>query len=163
MAATRKQKKIFQSAEALARHLGPVRARGKKLVTTNGCFDIIHAGHVQYLYEAKSFGDILAVGINADETVRRLKGPGRPIQSARERCLIVSALEMVDAVFIFPEPDPVAFLETLKPDVHVKGGDYTADIIEKAAVEHNGGVVKIVGVFPDRSTSGIVRKIHAMR
>jgi D-glycero-beta-D-manno-heptose 1-phosphate adenylyltransferase len=152
-------KKAFHSAVELGKFLKPQRKQGKTLVTTNGCFDIIHAGHIQYLREAKRLGDILAVGINSDASVRKLKGAGRPLQNEKDRCLVVSALDMVDAAFVFTEDDPRTFLEILKPDIHVKGGDYTRDIIERETIERNGGIVKIVSFLQGRSTTRLIRKM----
>jgi rfaE bifunctional protein nucleotidyltransferase chain/domain len=154
-------KKVFPSAAVIAERYKPLRDAGKRLVTTNGCFDIVHAGHVQYLYEARAQGDLLVVGVNADTVVRKLKGVDRPIQSESDRCLIVSSLEMVDAAFVFYEEDPRAFIEILRPDVHVKGGDYSADIIEREAVERNGGVVRIVSYAAGRSTTSLVSRLKA--
>ena len=153
-------KKVFSSAEEVGSRFRPLRDGGKRLVTTNGCFDILHAGHVRYLYEARALGDILIVGINADAVVKKLKGSSRPLQPENDRCLIVSALEMVDAVFLFNEDDPRAFIETLKPEVHVKGGDYTSAIIEKEAVERNGGIVRIVSFLKNHSTTSLIRKMN---
>jgi rfaE bifunctional protein nucleotidyltransferase chain/domain len=152
-------KKEFKSVTDLAKYLAPLRKKGKKLVTTNGCFDIIHAGHIKYLREAKRLGDILAVGVNADRSVRKLKGAGRPLQNENDRRLVISALDMVDAAFVFCEDDPRTFLEILKPDIHVKGGDYTSDIIEKPVVEQNGGRIKIVSYLKGRSTTRLIRNM----
>jgi D-glycero-beta-D-manno-heptose 1-phosphate adenylyltransferase len=152
-------KKVFHSAAELSKFIKPLRKQGKKLVTTNGCFDIIHAGHIQYLREAKKLGDILAVGVNSDASVKKLKGAGRPLQNEKDRCLVVSALDMVDAAFVFTQDDPRAFLGILKPDVHVKGGDYTRDIIERETVERNGGIVRIVSFLKGRSTTRLIRKM----
>lgn len=154
-------KKIFSSAAEIAQRFKPLRDGGKKLVTTNGCFDILHAGHIQYLYEARSQGNLLVVGINADATVRKLKGEGRPLQNEVDRCLIVSSLEMVDAVFVFSEDDPRGFIEVLKPDIHVKGGDYSADIIERSTVERYGGRVQIVSFVDGRSTTALINQMNA--
>lgn len=154
-------KKIFTSAAEIARRFKPLRDGGKTLVTTNGCFDILHAGHIQYLYEARNLGDVLVVGINADATVRKLKGEGRPLQNEQDRSFIVSSLEMVDAVFVFSEDDPRAFIEILKPDIHVKGGDYSADIIERSTVEKFGGRVQIVSFVDDRSTTALIKQMNA--
>lgn len=155
--------RFFGNAEAVRHHLERQREQGGTLVTTNGCFDIIHAGHVQYLRDAAALGDILVVGINSDATTRKLKGPGRPIQSQDDRCRIVAALRMVECAFVFEEDDPRAFIEILKPDIHVKGGDYTSDIIEKDTVERNGGRVEIVPFMDHRSTSSIVDAIRRNR
>jgi rfaE bifunctional protein nucleotidyltransferase chain/domain len=151
---------VFGNAHEVAAHIAPLRAAGKKLVTTNGCFDLIHAGHVHYLAGAAALGDILVVGVNGDESVRKLKGPGRPLQNEQDRVRIVGALRMVDCAFVFREDDPRAFLEALRPDVHVKGGDYPADIIERPVVEKHGGVVRIVALAPGRSTSSLVDRIR---
>jgi rfaE bifunctional protein nucleotidyltransferase chain/domain len=154
---------VFPDAAAVRDHFFPLRAAGKKLVTTNGCFDILHSGHIRYLAEAKTCGDILVVGINSDESVRRLKGPTRPLQHENDRALLVGALKSVDAAFIFREDDPCAFLEILRPDVHVKGGDYTRDMIEREVVERHGGVVKIVPFVKGYSTTSLVEKIRTTR
>ena len=132
-----------------------------RLVTTNGCFDIIHSGHIRYLCEAAGLGDLLVVGVNADEVVTRLKGPGRPVRKEDDRVLCVAALCMVDAAFIFREDDPRTFLEVLKPDIHVKGGDYTEDVIERGIVERHGGRVAIVSYLKGFSTSSVVRNIRS--
>lgn len=155
---TGEKKKFFDTVEDVDRHLLTLRRQGKTVVTTNGCFDILHAGHVQYLYEAASLGDILVVGVNADATVRKLKGDGRPVQNEQDRSRILAALEMVDCTFIFREDDPRRFLETLKPAVHVKGGDYGAGILEQETVERNGGVVRIVSFLDGRSTTSVLRR-----
>jgi rfaE bifunctional protein nucleotidyltransferase chain/domain len=152
--------KVFHDAQELGRYLAPKRAAGKRLVTTNGCFDIIHSGHVRYLSEAAGLGDLLVVGVNADEVVTRLKGPGRPVRKEDDRVLCVAALCMVDAAFIFREDDPRAFLEVLKPDLHVKGGDYTENIIEREVVEGHGGHVAIVSYLEGFSTTSVVKKIQ---
>jgi rfaE bifunctional protein nucleotidyltransferase chain/domain len=153
--------RIFKSAFAAKEHILPLRTQGKKLVTTNGCFDLLHAGHIRYLTEAASLGDILVVGINNDASVKKLKGPMRPLQNENDRALIIASLSMVDAVFIFREDDPRAFLEILRPDVHVKGGDYPNDIIEKPVVEKYGGTVRIVSLYKGFSTSSMVSKIRS--
>ena len=155
------ERRVFKNVFDVREFLAPLRAQGKRLVTTNGCFDIIHSGHVRYLAEAAGLGDLLVVGVNADETVARLKGPGRPVRREDDRALVVAALGMVDAAFIFREDDPRTFLEALRPDVHVKGGDYTADIIERATVERCGGRVAIVSYVNGYSTTSFVKKIRS--
>jgi rfaE bifunctional protein nucleotidyltransferase chain/domain len=159
----RSSTKVFGSVQEVARHVAPLRRQGKKLVTTNGCFDIIHTGHISCLYKAASLGDILAVGINSDRTTRKLKGAGRPVQTQSDRLSIVAALEMVDCAFVFEEDDPREFLRILKPDIHVKGGDYPLKLIESDVVEANGGRVVIVPFLKNRSTSGIVAKTRSHR
>jgi rfaE bifunctional protein nucleotidyltransferase chain/domain len=151
---------IFADAEEVREFIAPLRAAGKKIVTTNGCFDIIHAGHVQYLSEAARLGDVLVVGINSDDVVRALKGPDRPVQNEKDRLLVAGALRMVDCAFIFRENDPRAFLEILRPDVHVKGGDYDRNIIEKEVVERYRGSIAIVSYLPGHSTSSLVSKMR---
>ena len=143
---------VFETAEAVLEYITPLRKKGKTIVTTNGCFDIIHAGHIQYLSEAASKGEILVVGINCDEVVKKLKGEGRP----------VSALKMVDCAFIFTEDDPRIFLKIIKPDIHVKGGDYTEEILEKPVVEAHGGKISIVSFKEGYSTSEIINKIISL-
>lgn len=157
------QPRTFRSVAAISREVAPLRAQGKTLVTTNGCFDLLHAGHVRYLYDAAAMGDILVVGINCDAVVRKHKGANRPLQSEDDRCALVAALRMVDCAFIFDEDDPRAFLDILKPDIHVKGGDYAADaIIEKPVVERNGGVVRTVPFLDGRSTSRLVDRCRGI-
>lgn len=151
----------FEGAESVNEFLLPLRMQGKRIVTTNGCFDIIHAGHIQYLTDAASMGDALVVGLNSDASVAKLKGPSRPLQSQHDRALIISAMKMVTASFVFDEPDPRAFLAIIRPDIHVKGGDYTTDIIERPTVEAYGGRVAIVPFRKGCSTTGIVEKIKA--
>jgi D-glycero-beta-D-manno-heptose 1-phosphate adenylyltransferase len=153
------ENRVFTDAEEAKAFLAPLRAQGKTLVTTNGCFDIIHSGHVRYLTEAAGLGDLLVVGVNSDEVVGRLKGAGRPVRKEDDRTLVVAALAMVDGAFIFRENDPRRFLEVLQPDVHVKGGDYTKDIIERETVESHGGRVAIVSYVNGFSTTSIVSKI----
>jgi rfaE bifunctional protein nucleotidyltransferase chain/domain len=137
------------------------RAAGKTVVTTNGCFDILHVGHVRYLEEARRLGDMLIVGVNSDASVRRLKGPQRPVMPDRERAELLAALECVDYVTIFDEDTPCELLEALRPDVHVKGGDYTLDrVVEREVVERHGGRL-VVGIqIPAHSTTDIIREIQ---
>lgn len=148
------------SLTEINRTVSLLRKKGKTLVTTNGCFDLLHAGHIKYLADAASLGDLLVVGINSDASVSRLKGPERPIQNEIDRALLIWSLKMVDYTFIFPENDPIAFLEVLKPDIHVKGGDYTPDQLpEKSIVEKHGGKIVIVPFTTGLSTTSIVKKI----
>ena len=133
---------------------------GQKIVFTNGCFDILHRGHVEYLTEAKACGDKLVTALNSDSSVRGLKGDPRPIQSQEDRAVILDALESVDLVVIFDQETPAEIIKTLLPDVLVKGGDYTADTIVGAdIVTENGGEVKVIPFRSGQSTSGIVEKI----
>src|SRR6476620_3565347 len=118
-----------------------LRRAGRRLVVTNGCFDLLHAGHVTYLEAARNQGDTLLVGVNSDEAVRGLKGPGRPVNSEGDRALVLAALQSVDGVFVFRERDAVEFLKAVQPDIYVKGGDYTLDTInqdERRLIEASG-------------------------
>jgi D-glycero-beta-D-manno-heptose 1-phosphate adenylyltransferase len=144
--------------EALRRRLAEWRRTGEQVVLANGCFDLLHVGHVRYLRGAKALGGKLVVGINADESVRALKGTGRPLMPADERAEIIAALADVDAVVIFSEPDVRALVREIRPDVHAKGTDYTAESVpERDTVIECGGRVAIVGDPKDHSTSEIIR------
>ena len=133
---------------------------GQKIVFTNGCFDILHRGHVEYLTEAKACGDKLVTALNSDSSVRSLKGEARPIQSQEDRAVILDALESVDLVVIFDQETPEKIIKTLLPDVLVKGGDYTPDTIVGAdIVTENGGEVKVIPFRSGQSTSSIVENI----
>jgi len=137
-----------------------LRAAGKKIVFTNGCFDIIHTGHTRYLAIARSFGDILVVAVNSDASVRTIKGDKRPINSQAERAETLAALESVDFVTIFDEPDPHKVISALQPDVLVKGGDWPIEkIIGRDVVEARGGKVVNVPYVEGASTTGIIEKI----
>jgi rfaE bifunctional protein nucleotidyltransferase chain/domain len=134
------------------------RRAGERIVLGNGNFDLLHVGHVRYLGGAKALGGRLVVGINSDESVRALKGDGRPLMPAEERAEIVAALAVVDAVVIFPELDVRALIREIRPDIHAKGTDYTADSVpERDAVAEYGGRIAIVGDKKDHSTSEIIR------
>ena len=133
---------------------------GQKIVFTNGCFDILHRGHVEYLTEAKACGDKLVTALNSDTSVRGLKGEVRPIQSQEDRAVILDALESVDLVVIFDQETPAEIIKTLLPDVLVKGGDYSAETIVGAdTVTENGGEIKVIPFRSGQSTSSIVEKI----
>ncbi|HEV2884597.1 MAG TPA: adenylyltransferase/cytidyltransferase family protein [Pyrinomonadaceae bacterium] len=136
------------------------REKGLRVVFANGCFDVLHAGHVRYLEGAKSLGDLLVVGVNSDEQVSKQKGAGRPILPARERAELVASLEAVDLVTIFDEPTAEELLLTLRPDVHAKGTDYTVDTVpEREVVKSFGGQVAIVGDPKDHSTSDMIARL----
>lgn len=138
------------------------RSRGEKIILTNGCFDVLHVGHVRYLRGAKQLGGRVIVAINTDDTVRQLKGEGRPKVPAAERAEVLAALADVDAVVVFPEPDVRALVRELRPDVHAKGADYTADTVpERDVVIECGGRVAIVGGPKDHSSSDMLRKWNA--
>jgi rfaE bifunctional protein nucleotidyltransferase chain/domain len=148
------------SREELAQRVASARASGARIVLANGCFDVLHVGHVRYLAGAHELGDILIVGINSDEQVAIQKGPGRPVLPALERAEIVSAIESVTYVTIFDEPTVEQLLLALKPDVHAKGTDYTTDSVpERDVVRSYGGQVAIVGDPKDHSTSAIIAKL----
>ena len=137
-----------------------MRAEGKRVVFTNGCFDVLHVGHLRYLREARELGDALVVGVNSDASVRRLKGPQRPIVPEEERAEMLAGLACVDYVTVFGEATPIATIGRLRPHVHVKGGDYEAETLpETAVVRGGGGEVVIVPLVPGRSTTDIVRRI----
>ena len=141
-----------------------LRRRGKKIVFTNGCFDIIHAGHVRYLTAAKSFGDVLIVGLNDDESVRRLKGANRPINSQADRAEVLLGLKAVDHVIFFGEQTAENLIAEVKPVVYVKGGDYTLETLPEAKiVQSYGGRVEFVNLVADRSTTNIVEKILGVK
>ena len=136
------------------------RKHGARIILANGCFDILHVGHIRYLEGAKALGDVLVVGINADEQVRAQKGQGRPLVPERERAEIVAALRAVDFVTIFPEPTVEQLLLALRPDIHAKGTDYTEDTVpERDVVRSFGGRVAIVGDPKDHSSTEMVRKV----
>lgn len=140
---------------------GPGKGNGKRVVFTNGCFDLLHPGHIHCLETARALGDVLIVGINSDESVRTLKGPGRPVIPAQERAEILASLECVDAVTIFAELTPQKVVAALLPDVLVKGGDWPGNqIVGREEVEVAGGKVVLVDVLPGYSTSEILRKIR---
>ena len=139
-----------------------MRARGKKLVVTNGCFDLLHLGHVTYLETARNLGDALLVGLNGDESVRQLKGDGRPVNPGPDRAAVLAALECVDGVCIFAERTATRFLAAAQPDIYVKGGDYTVETLnpdERRAVEQAGGRIVIIPFVPDKSTTALLQKI----
>src|SRR3954469_2953288 len=150
--------KVMSRAE-LARRVADWRRAGEKIILTNGCFDLLHVGHIRYFQGAKQLGGRVVVGVNADETVRKLKGEGRPKVPAAERAEVVAALADVDAVVIFPEPDVRALIRELRPDVHAKGTDYTAESVpERDEVAAYGGRVAIVGDAKDHSSTELLKK-----
>lgn len=135
---------------------------GKKVVFTNGCFDLLHVGHVRYLQEARQQGDLLVVALNTDASVQKLKGPTRPVQHELDRAEIMAALECVSHVTLFGDETPLGLIELLEPDVLVKGGDWTPDkIVGAKSVIERGGTVKSLTFQPGRSTSSIIEKIKS--
>ena len=151
---------ILTLDEAILR-FGPGKRNGRRVVFTNGCFDLLHPGHIGSLEEARALGDALIVGLNSDASVRQLKGAGRPVLPEHERAEILAALECVDAVVIFDEPTPREVIARLLPDVLVKGGDWPGDqIVGREEVEAAGGRVVSIPVVPGYSTTAILRKIR---
>lgn len=153
--------RIFEKADLIL-HAARQKRNGRRIVFTNGCFDLLHPGHLKCLEEARGLGDFLVVAINSDESVRRLKGSGRPVIPQEERGEVLAALECVDAVVVFDEATPRALIVELLPDVLVKGGDWGSDeIVGREEVEAAGGKVVSIPVAPGWSTSEILRKIRA--
>jgi rfaE bifunctional protein nucleotidyltransferase chain/domain len=138
-----------------------LKKQDKKIVTTNGVFDILHIGHIRYLKEAKKLGDILIVAINSDSSTKKIKGPKRPLNNENDRAEALASLECVDYVVIFNEENPIKILEIIKPDIHVKGGDYKPEeIIEKDVVTKNGGKVHIVRKIEGYSTTSFIHTVR---
>ena len=153
------KEKIKERKELLGIIKG-LKTKGKRIVFTNGCFDILHIGHVRYLEEARALGDVLVVGINSDASVRKLKGPQRPILPEQERAEILSGLGCVDYVTLFDEIDPLNLITSLRPDVLVKGGDWTKEqIVGREEVERSGGEVFLIPFVEKASTSNLIETI----
>lgn len=149
------------SRSEIAARAATERRNGSKIILANGCFDIIHAGHVRYLAGAKQLGGFVVVGINSDSQVRSLKGNGRPFVSERERAEIVAALRFVDAVTIFEEPTVDELIDAIRPDIHAKGTDYTVDTVpERERVLAYGGLVAIVGDPKDHSSTDLIKAVR---
>lgn len=149
--------------EQLAPLLQQAHAQKKRIVFTNGCFDLMHVGHTRYLQAAKDLGDLLVVAVNSDASVRSLnKAPDRPIVSDTQRAEVVAALSSVDYVILFDEPDPHNLIETLQPDVLVKGGDWAVErIVGREIVEARGGVVRTIPLVPGVSTTSLIQRIRS--
>ena len=146
----------------LAARAAQLREAGQRLVFTNGCFDLIHLGHVRYLAAARALGDVLAVGLNGDASVGTLKGPNRPINNERDRAEVLAALESVDLVTIFPDVRATRLLAMVRPAVYVKGGDYTPDTLneeERAVLDEVGAEIRIIPFEPGYSTSRIIQQL----
>ena len=156
------QTKIFTRTD-LVEQVTAHQKTGERIVFTNGCFDLLHIGHTRYLKEAKGLGDRLVVGLNSDDSVRQLaKGTDRPIVPADQRAEVLAALACVDYVTIFDEPDPLALIQALRPNILVKGGDWSTDrIVGKDFVEAQGGSVRNIPLVPDISTTAIIQRILA--
>lgn len=150
----------IKSRSELTSLLKVEKEKGKKVVFTNGCFDILHAGHVCYLNDAKQLGDLLVLGLNSDASVQRLKGPTRPVNNQQDRALVLAALACIDYVVVFEEDTPIRTLEQLQPHIHVKGGDYTAESLPEYPLIHGyGGKVVILPFKPGNSTTSILEKL----
>lgn len=153
--------KHFGDARQLAERLEYYKQQGQRVVFTNGCFDILHRGHINYLHQARALGDVLVVGVNADDSIRRLKGPTRPINNLDDRIQVLAALSCVDHLVAFSEDTPCELIRVLKPNVFVKGGDYTRERLPEAPlVEELGGVVRILPYLADRSTTKVIERIQ---
>ena len=149
--------KTIRELKKIAENL---KKQNKRIVTTNGVFDILHMGHLRYLQEAKKLGDILIVAINSDSSVRKIKGPKRPLNNENDRAEMLASLQCIDFVAIFDEENPIRFLEEVKPDVHAKGGDYKmSQIIEKGTVEKNNGKIVLIPMVKGYSTTEFINKI----
>jgi rfaE bifunctional protein nucleotidyltransferase chain/domain len=150
---------LILDRDALVARITAEKAKGARIVLANGCFDVLHVGHVRYLEGARALGDMLIVGINSDAEVARLKGEGRPILAERDRAELVASLEAVDLVTIFDEPTATELLLAIRPDVHAKGTDYTEETVpERDVVRSYGGSVRIVGDPKDHSTSELLSR-----
>ena len=156
--------KIYTSVYLIEKQLNIWRFQDKKIVFTNGCFDLLHFGHVDYLSEAADLGDILVIGLNSDDSVRMLKGPKRPVNSQDTRSYMLASLSFVSAVIIFPEQTPIELIKYIKPDILVKGSDYKPEeMVGYDVVTSYGGQVKTIELIPGYSTSNILQKIISSR
>lgn len=154
--------KVLTLAQA-SRWAAAAQRRGQRVVATNGCFDLLHFGHVSYLQRARKLGDLLIVGLNSDASCRQLKGPQRPLVTEKHRAAVLAALACVDAVVIFPEKRAHRFLGAARPDIYVKGGDYrpeTLDPRERAVLTAIGAKIRILPFVPGFSTTGLIKKIR---
>lgn len=150
----------IKTLPALCRILKKLKAKGSRIVFTNGCFDVPHLGHVCYLRKAKLFGDVLVVGLNTDRSVRKIKGPSRPINAEKDRAEVLSEFASVDYITFFGDPTPLGLIRRLRPDVLVKGADWKQkDIVGRDFVESYGGCVKRVRFVPGRSTTNVLKKL----
>ena len=151
---------VVLKLEELVKVRRRLKSEGKQVVFTNGCFDILHRGHVDYLSKAKAQGDVLVVGLNTDKSVQRLKGPTRPVVEEDDRAAVIASLAVVDYVCLFDEDTPYELIKAVVPDILVKGADWSVnDIVGKDVVEASGGSVRTIEFLPNRSTSNIIKKI----
>ena len=147
----------------LAHRAAEMRGKDERLVLTNGCFDLLHVGHVRYLQQAAELGDRLAVAVNGDASVRTLKGPGRPLNEAADRAEVLAGLECVDFVVIFPEVRATAVIEAVRPSIYVKGGDYTVESLDQgevAALKEAGTEIKTLPLVPGKSTTRLIERMR---
>lgn len=152
---------MLLSRHLLSQIIAQAKTLGKKIVFTNGCFDILHVGHVTYLEKASKYGDIMVIGLNSDNSVRRLKGESRPINNENDRAIILTSLKSIDYVTIFDEDTPENLIKELTPDVLIKGGDYNIkDIVGAEYVKKNGGKVAIIPLVQGKSTTNIINKMQ---
>jgi rfaE bifunctional protein nucleotidyltransferase chain/domain len=150
------------SLSDMRRRAEEIRQAGQKLVLTNGCFDLLHLGHVRYLQEARRLGDILVVAVNGDQSVRALKGEGRPLNGEEDRAEVLAALECVDYITIFAEPRVTGVIEAMRPAIYVKGGDYTPETLdpdEVSALKKVGAEIRTLALVPGKSTSAIIARM----
>jgi D-beta-D-heptose 7-phosphate kinase/D-beta-D-heptose 1-phosphate adenosyltransferase len=155
---------MLYEREDLAKILKELSENGKKIVFTNGCFDILHAGHVKYLEQSKQLGDVLVIGLNSDDSVRRLKGDSRPVNSQTDRATVLSALRAVDFVCYFEEDTPLELIMKLKPHIITKGGDYTVqDVVGGEFVINNGGEVVIIELVAGKSTTSTIQRLNSLK
>ncbi|MGA0258306.1 MAG: D-glycero-beta-D-manno-heptose 1-phosphate adenylyltransferase [Saprospiraceae bacterium] len=153
----------FLDTPALESLVDLMRTNKQSIVFTNGCFDLLHPGHIDYLQKAKTLGDVLIVALNSDDSVRQIKGESRPVNSLNDRIAMLAALECVDFVTSFQEDTPYNLIDAIKPDILVKGGDYTKDeIVGADIVEDNGGEVKILDFLPGYSSSDLIKRIQKL-
>lgn len=153
------ENKIFDR-DNIGHQIAMQRFLNKKVVFTNGCFDILHLGHIEYLSKAHDLGDYLVIGVNTDDSVRRLKGAGRPVQDEKTRAMVLASLRFVDAIVLFDEDTPLELIKTVVPDILVKGSDYKEqDVVGADVVKAAGGEVVIVELTPGYSTTGIIQKL----
>lgn len=146
----------------LVEFLNKIRQNGTTIVTTNGCFDILHVGHVRYLQKTKEFADVLIVALNSDDSVKKIKGENRPINNENDRAEILCALDCVDYVVIFDETTPLKLLSEIKPDVHTKGADYSIDTLPEAkTIIENGGKIEFISFVEGKSTTSVIERINS--
>ena len=154
---------VIHTAEEVAAWRDELHAQGRKLVFTNGCFDLLHPGHTRYLQQARDLGDALVVGMNSDASVRELKGPTRPLNCQEDRAEVLRALRSVDAVVVYDEKRATRLIETIRPHIYSKGGDYTIDSLdseERGALEQAGADIQILPLVPGRSTTNIIGRMN---